>query len=329
MKLFARMTMLAASVLAGMAPAFAADLKLANFMPPTHPYEAAVFGAFANAVSEATRGEVTVSVYSGGLLGQGGVEQYNRAVDGVADIVFSLPGYTASVFPKTLLAELPGVITVEHGTEALLGAVDHLADEYRRVQLVGIWTNSPNLLFLRNREVNSIEDLRGLNIRVPSRNAGLVVESWGASPVSMGAPDIYNAMQTGVLDGAFIDGTAADTFRLSEVTQYIVTGMDSSISSFFMVMNRNSFDALTDEQRAAVLAAGRDASVAANQVQLAVTESALKNFASQPGKQIIELSAEAAAAFNAASAPVVERVIAEADAAGIEARAFIETLGSH
>ena len=64
--------------------------------------------------------------------------------------------------------------------------------------------------------MRSIEDLRGLKIRVPSRNSGLVVEAWGATPVSMPAPEIYNAMQTGVVDGAMIDATTLTAFRLGE-----------------------------------------------------------------------------------------------------------------
>src|SRR5690606_5018192 len=103
------------------------------------------------------------------------------------------------------------------------------------------------------------EDLQGLNIRVPSRNAGLVVEAWGGNPVSMPAPDIYNTMQTGVIDGAIIDATALPGFRLDEVTTYISTGMDTTISSFFLVMNRGSFDSLSEEYQQVLLEAGDEA----------------------------------------------------------------------
>lgn len=113
---FGRFAIAAAAAVIAVAPVQAAQLRLSNFMAPTHPYEDLVFKSFADAVSAATQGEVTVTVYSGGMLGQGGIEQYNRAVDGVADLVFTLPGYTASLFPKTLLSELPGVITVEGGS---------------------------------------------------------------------------------------------------------------------------------------------------------------------------------------------------------------------
>lgn len=319
-------TALAAAIVMTAAVAAARDLRLADFQPPTHFIVNDVYKPFADAVAAGTNGDVTVSVFMGGELGQGPAEQYNRAVDGVADIVFGLPGYTASAFPKTLLAELPGVITPETGTERMLANIDMLSDEYRRVVLLGIWNNAPGILFMADKPVRSIEDLRGLKIRVPSRNSGLVVEAWGATPVSMPAPEIYNAMQTGVVDGAMIDATTLTAFRLGEVTNYITMGMDTAISDFFLVMNRDSFNDLTEEQQEVVLNAGREASVRANAAWLALADKTLADFAATEGKEVIALDPAEAEKFNTASAPVVEQVIDQAEASGIQARAYVEAL---
>lgn len=306
--------------------ALAEELSLADFQPPTHFIVDTVYGPMNDAISAATNGAVTLRVYMGGELGPGPAEQVNRVLDGVADIAFSLPGYTASSFPMTLLAELPGVITAEGGTQALQDNIDMLAGEYRRAVLVGLWNNAPNLLLMGSREVHSLDDLAGLNIRVPSRNAGLVVQAWGANPVSMPAPEIYNAMQTGVIDGAMIDATTLGAFRLAEVTTSIIMGMDTTISLFFLVMNRDSFADLTEEQQQAVLAAGRQASLDGNAAWLGVADRALAAFAATEGKTVITLTADEAARFNAASGPVVEQIIAAAEAEGIAARAFVAAL---
>ena len=89
------------------APSLAQDLKFANYMAPTHPYVASTFEPFAKSVTDQSNGAVKVKLYNGGELGAGPAEQYARAVDGVAEFAISLPGYTASTFPKTLLTELP------------------------------------------------------------------------------------------------------------------------------------------------------------------------------------------------------------------------------
>ncbi|MES0863289.1 TRAP transporter substrate-binding protein [Ruegeria sp. SCPT10] len=304
----------------------AEELSLADFQPPQHFVLGAVYEPFNDAISEATGGEVTLRAYMGGELGPGPKEQYSRVVDGVADLAFGLPGYTASTFPTTLLAELPGVIAADTGTKTIVENMDLLSEEYRRVVLVGLWNNAPNLLLMGNKPITSIDDLKGLNIRVPSRNAGLVVQAWGANPVSMPAPEIYNAMQTGVIDGAMTDATTLGAFRLAEVTKHVTQGMDTTISLFFMIMNRDAFAELSDDQQQAVLAAGRQASLNGNTAWMGIAEKALTSFAASEGKQVITLSPEEAERFDAASAAVVEQIVAEAEAEGIAAQAFINAL---
>lgn len=306
--------------------ASAQDLKLADFQPPSHFVVGTVYEPFKKAIEEATDGDVTVTLYMGGELGPGPAEQYNRTVEGVTDIAFGLPGYTAANFPKTLLTELPGVIDAKSGTDRIIANQGMLADEYRRVALLGLWNNAPNLLLSARKPIRTLDDLKGMKIRVPSRNAGLVVEAWGASPVSMPAPDIYNAMQTGVIDGAMIDATALKAFKLGEVTTSVTQGMKSTISSFFLIMNRDALDKLTDAQQQAVMAAGRDAARHGHDSWEAVAEHVLSDFALAEGKEVITLSPEEAARFDAASAPVVEQVVTEADGAGLEATAFVEAL---
>jgi TRAP-type C4-dicarboxylate transport system substrate-binding protein len=319
---------LAAALFAATSVASAAELKLADFQPPTHFVVKNVYDPFAAQISEKTGGAVTVKVYMGGELGPGPAEQYSRAVDGVTDIAFGLPGYTASNFPKTLLTELPGVISADTGTARMNANVEMLSDEYKRVVLLGIWNNAPNIIFTANKPVRTLADLKGLKIRVPSRNAGLVVEAWGASPVSMPAPEIYNAMQTGVIDGAMTDATTLGAFKLAEVTKYITTGMDTTISSFFLIMNRDSFEALSEDQQKVVSEAGREAAMNGNKAWLGIADKALAGFAAAEGKEVVTLSDEEAAKFNAASAAVLDKVVAEAEAQGIAAKAFVDALKS-
>jgi TRAP-type C4-dicarboxylate transport system substrate-binding protein len=304
----------------------AKELKLADFQPPTHPYVANVYAPLQAEVKDKTGGQLSVRLYMGGELGAGPAEQFTRAVNGVADIAFALPGYTAANFPKTLLTELPGVIDPVKGTERVLANLDSLGKEYRRVALLGLWNNAPNAILTAKKPIRTLADLKGLKIRTPSRNAGLVLEAWGATPVSMPAPDIYNAMQTGVIDGAMIDGTTLQTFKLAEVTKYVTQGMKPTVSSFFLVMNRDSFNGLTPQQQAVMTQAGRTAALAANKVQLAGATKALEAFAALPGKEVITLSAAEAGSFDAASDKVTRKIIAEADAAGLGATDYINAL---
>ncbi|MBD3805018.1 MAG: TRAP transporter substrate-binding protein [Thioclava sp.] len=312
---------LGAVLIAGSASA--EEMKFANFMPAGHPYVSSTFQPFADEVAAKTNGDVTVKLYNGGELGAGPVEQYSRVVDGVAEFAVSLPGYTASQFPLTLLAELPGVLDEKTGTADLDKHLDLFGSEYRRAHLVALWSSAENLLFTRDKAVRMPEDLMGMKIRVPSRNTGLLVEAWGATPVSMPVSEIYNAMQTGVIDGAMIDGTGINAFKLGEVANYITMGMKTTNSPFFILMNRDAYASLSDADKAAIDAAGKDAAMHGQASQLAVAAKGIEGFKNTDGKEVITLTPDEAKAFDDLSAGIVSQVVEQT---GGDAKQIVESL---
>ena len=124
------------------------------------------------------------------------------------------------------------------------------------------------------------------------------------------------------------DATTLGAFRLAEVTNHITQGMETSISLFFLIMNRDAFADLSEAEQQAVLEAGRDASINGNAAWLAIADKALASFAETDGKEVITLSPEEAARFNTASAAVVEVIVAEVEADGIAARDYIGALAT-
>ena len=197
------------------------------------------------------------------------------------------------------------------GTATIWNNIALFAPEYRRAHLVALWSSAPNILFTRTKPVRSPADMAGMKVRVPSRNAGLQVEAWGGSPVSMPVSEIYNALQTGVIDAAMIDATAVGAFKLGEVATYITTGMDSTNSPFFILMNRDAYADQDDAAKAVINAAGRVASLDCNKVQLDVAAAGLQQFAAMPGKEVIALTPDQARAFDDLSAQVTMQIVAE------------------
>ncbi|MFN7092829.1 MAG: TRAP transporter substrate-binding protein [Allorhizobium sp.] len=301
----------------------AETFKFANYMAPTHPYVASTFDPFAKAVEEGTKGELKVTVYNGGEMGAGPAEQYARAVDGVAEFSISLPGYTASTFPLTLAAELPGVLDEKTGTETIWKNIELFQPEYKRVKLVALWSSAENIIYSATKPIRSIADVKGMKIRVPSRNSGELVSAWGGTPVSMPVSDVYNALQTGVIDAAMIDGTATKAFRLGEVAKYVTLGMETTNSPFFIVMNRDAWDSLNDDQKAVVEEAGKQASMNGQASQLRVAADGIETFAQMEGREVIRLTPEEAAPFNQAAEEVTARIV---DDLGGDAEAIVEAL---
>ncbi|MBT8412762.1 MAG: TRAP transporter substrate-binding protein [Boseongicola sp.] len=243
-------------------PAFAQELKFANFTPPFHTVNASVIEKLNADMSAATDGVLTVRGYHGGELGKGPVEQYIRAVQGVADITWGLQGYTSSQFEKAMIVELPGVVPEgKSGADALWDAMDLIGGEFPGTVPVALWTSEPNVMIMREKVVRSPSDLEGLKIRVAGATAGKVAEALGATPVQMPINQVYNALQTGLIDGVFTGSSTLDDFKLDEVANSFTIGAPLGRLSFFAVMGQGSYEALSDEAKAAFDASvGRDVS---------------------------------------------------------------------
>ena len=315
----------AALAISGMANA--QELKLAHFASIKYHLHLEMFEPLAEKLADATGGATTIRIYPGGELGAGPVKQYDRVIDGVADIVYALPGYTASQFKQTLLLELPGVVSPgTNKTEAAWNNIDMLAKEFTRTKLLGLWTSGDASLLMANKKIEKLSDLEGLKIRVPSKNTGRLVEAWGATAVSMPITQVYQSMETGVVDGTLVDTSVLTSFKLGEVTNYVTSGMNATNSMFMLVMNRDSWDGLdADTQEKLTAMTGAEMSEGGRVTMTSASERALAKWLDEGG-ELIELTDEAAAEFNAASDDLAAAVIAELDGEGVNASGWAAAL---
>jgi TRAP-type C4-dicarboxylate transport system substrate-binding protein len=300
--------------------AFAEELKLAHFASTKYHLHNEMFLPLSEQLADATGGATTIRVYPGGELGKGPAKQYDRVIDGVADIVYALPGYTASQFKQTLLVEVPGIVKPDtNKTEAIWNNISMIDGEFERTKLLGLWTAADAMLLMHDKKIENLSDLNGLKIRVPSKNTGRLVEAWGATAVSMPITQVYQSMETGVVDGTLVDASVLKSFKLGEVTKYVTTGMNATNSMFMLVMNRDSWDGLDAETQTKLTEMTGAAMSEGGRVTM--TNAADKALAAwkEAGGEIVSLSEEAAAEFNAASDQLAEAVIKELDAEGIAA----------
>ncbi len=316
-----------AATLAVPGMAAAKELKLAYFMSPKHPMNSAVFTPFAEALAELSGGELTVKQFPAGELGKGPQQQYKRAVDGVADIVFGIPGYTETIFPRTMMVAIPGVVPgAREGTDMLWNALNYLDAEYMRVKLLAMWTNAPAVLITKEEPVRTLEDVKGMKIRAPSAADAPVIASWGAVPVQMTVNETYNALNTGIVDAVMIGSSGIGSFKLNEPGKYITTGLPASSAAFYLIMNMDVWDELTPEQQVWVdQASGYDLSVKGGEGYAAAGERGLK-VAAESGLEIIQLSAEESNRFFEASKDVIAASLEELRGKGIPADAILEAM---
>lgn len=295
-------------------PAAAETLKLAHWVPPAHiltsstlePLQAALAGS-----------GLDVQVFPGGELGKGPMEQYVRVLQGVADIVWGIPGYTSTQFARTMIAELPGVKPADMtGYDLIWNAQEKglLAADFPGTVPLALWLSEPNVFIMKDRDIRRPEDLAGLKIRVSGSAAAATIEALGATPVQMPAEEIYNSLQTGLIDGLVTGASAIGDFKLDEVANSYTIGAPLGHISFYLVMNAARYEALSAEHKAALNAiAGRTLSRHAEEGWNGRARTVLQQLEAAGDNTVYYLNDAEVAAFAALTLPVAERVVAGVD----------------
>lgn len=293
-------TMLASSAV------MAKDLSLSYFMGPKHPMNAAVFTPFAEKLAEVSGGKMTVTQFAGGALNSAPPKQYSILLDGVADVAFHLPGYTAQLFPIATSVTTPNMCgTAVDCTEAMWRAYDVIEKEFD-AKILALWANSPQVLFSKGSAIRTLEDISGKIVRVTSAQDIPFTEALGASAVSQPVSVINQNLTNGVVDVISIDPSAALSFKLHEPANFITVGVPGAGSAFVLLMNKGVYGALSEEEKGWVDAAsGKWLSLNGAKTYDAIAQKAL-DVSAKNGVEIINLSAEESARWDEMIQPAMD-----------------------
>ncbi|MHB0775215.1 TRAP transporter substrate-binding protein [Halomonas sp. WWR20] len=200
----------------------ATTLRVSHPWPAQSAINQDIIEAWASRVEEASNGELQVQVFPSQTLSKAD-KAYQGAVNGISDIAVTLQGYTAGRFPLSEIVQLPGVSSsAPQGACILQSLYDqgYLAQEYADSHVLFLFTTGPASLHTRDTEIRTPADLKGLRMRTPSEVSSKMMDSMGAQPISMPAPDIYASLQRGVMDGLSFPWEAMKVFQINELVNY-------------------------------------------------------------------------------------------------------------
>ncbi|MBT3552582.1 MAG: TRAP transporter substrate-binding protein [Rhodospirillaceae bacterium] len=306
-------------------PISAKELRLASFTPARSSQDRSVLIPWAKEVAKVSGGSLTVKVFSGGALGKGPVGQFKRAVDGVADIAWGLPGFTASVFPRTGIIEFPFVAGDGiDGVNKLYKSIGLLSPEWSKVKLLTLWVSEPLFLIMKKNPVRSTSDLKGMKIRTPSTWQAAVIKALGGSPVAMPISGVYNALNQDVIDGVLTGPIGAQSFKLTELGKYFTTGIPFGRLPFFIAMNQGSWNGLSAEHKQVLEATtGRSMGHKATLGHIREGNVVINALKKDPKKTFIEISGPDRKKASKVMAGVRDKLIADLDKKGIPASAIL------
>ncbi len=241
----------AAATTLPMSGAFAAEeLKLASFVPPTHSIWVNPITPWAKEIDTKSGGKMTVRLFPSMQLGGKAPELYRQMVTGIADIVFTLPGYTSGDFPMLSMTELPGTAdSAEDGTRKLWANMKFFDKELEAAKVLMLWNSDTAGIMSREKPVRTLEDMKGMRIRTPSAAQSAQLEALGAIPVSMPVTQIYNSLERGVIDATMIPLSAMLDFKLLEVVKHLTTNAPLGRSPFIVAMNRKRYEGLPADMK--------------------------------------------------------------------------------
>ena len=309
------------------APASAKEISFANFVPASHTVQREVLEPFFKTLAKESNGELTVKMYLGGELGKGPLAQYTRAVQGIADMTWSLHGYTSSQFPRTMLAQLPG-LNVEAGKSVTWAAqVKYLAREYPGTHVIANWGADTNILMMRNKVVRKVSDLKGLKIRIAGTVPAQLIRALGAVPVQMPAPRMYNALATGLVDGIMTGTCAIPDFKLNEVATSYTVGLPLGNVSFYLVMNQKTWDGLSARDKGLINKYGREKlSLHAQKVWFDCESRTIAMLRKNKKNTVVDVTGADRAAFLKIISDVRNKVIADLDKKGVNASEIVKVM---
>jgi TRAP-type C4-dicarboxylate transport system substrate-binding protein len=326
---------LGASAIAGKAVAQqTVTLRLHQFLPPQATIPARAIAPWVQKLEAESGGRIKVQQFHSMSMGGSPPQLFDQARDGVADIVWTVLGYTPGRFNKAEVFELPFMSGLaEPASRAFHGYVEkHAADEFRQVHLLAAHTHGPGL-FHSKSPITGLDSLRGMKVRGGSRIINNMLARLGAAPVGMPVPAVTEALSKGVIDATTIPWEVTPSLKIAELVKNHTTFAGPTglfTQTFALVMHRGSYQKLPADLKAVI---DRNSGVeAAAFFGRAMDEGdkAGLDVAKKAGNRIVTLDAAETQRWKSAAAAVEADWVKEVQGKGIdgaklvaEARALI------
>ncbi len=241
----------ATALLASSAYAQEVTLKLHQFLPAQANVPKLILDVWADNVEAASDGRIKIDRFPSMQLGGKPPELIDQAIDGVADVVWTVVGYTPGRFRSTEVFELPFMVKDARAASCAYWKMfeEHMEDgEFASLKVLGTWVHGPGMIHSAD-PVETPADLQGMKIRGGSRLVNTLLKTAGATPVGMPVPAVPEGLSKGVIDGTTIPWEVTGSLKIPELvenhTEFEGNGLYTL--TFVMAMNKGVYEGLPDD----------------------------------------------------------------------------------
>ncbi len=241
---------LAGGVAAGTAQAQEVVLKVHHFLPASSYANTMFIQPWCDRIAKESNNRMKCQIYPAMQLGGTPGQLIDQVKDGVVDIIWTLPGYTAGRFPLSEVFELPFMMTTPEATSKALWDFNTTvaAAEYKDVHPIAYHVHGPGVFHMRDKPIKTAADLKGTKVRAPTRQTNRFLAALGATPVAMPVPQVSESVAKGVIDGAVVPYEVVPSVKLQEITKFHseTDPADNAFytSTFMFVMNKDKYASL-------------------------------------------------------------------------------------
>jgi TRAP-type transport system periplasmic protein len=232
-------------------------LKLHHFMTPLSANHQKLMVPWANKVMEESKGRIKIDIYPAMQLGGTPPQLFDQARKGVADITWTVGGYTPGRFPTAGAFELPFMPSNAEATSMALQeyAEQEMQDELQDVHLIAIHTHAPGALHSRDKLIKTAADLENLKLRAPNNAMAEAFTIMGGSPVFMPVPTLPSALSKGIVDVAVMPFEVVNPLKIQELApnHTEIKGERGLYTQFFLfTMNKKVYESLPADLKAVI-----------------------------------------------------------------------------
>ena len=259
---------------------------------------------FKKLAEERTGGKVKVEVYPNSSLFKDGEEMEALQLGSVQMLAPSVSKFGPLGAREFEIFDIPYVFDsyddLHKVTEGPVGKGLFKKLESKGITGLAYWDNGFKEMSA-NKPLRKPEDMKGLKMRIQSSKVlGDQMKALGALPQVMAFSEVYQALQTGVVDGQENTPSNFYTQKMHEVQKYL-TMTDHGVIEYAVIVNKKFWDGLPGDIRTSLEGAMKDATKYANDIAKKENDDALAAVKASGKTEIITLTPEEKAAWKKAS----------------------------
>lgn len=325
-KLFAVAGTLAASV---SVQAQEVTFKIAHFLPSAAPTQQRVLQPWCDELKKDSGGRIACQFFPAMQLGGTPAQLADQVKNGVADVVWTGPGYSAGRFPAIEAFELPFMVTDSTSSSKALWKFyqQHAQQEFAAYKVLAFHTDGGQAVHTSKKAVTGLTGFTGMKLRTSTRVGARTLAALGGSPVAMPPAQVTEAIAKGVVDGSLGAWELVFPTKLSEVTKFHAqpaAGVAYPTATVLTVlMNKQKYDALSADLKAIVDKHSGEALVARFGAVFDDEAAKARKKVAEIGNQVTTFSAVEVAAMKRATAGVEEEWAKQVGDKGLDGKKLI------